>query len=205
MSVEVQLVRYDALCAAIEKVRTLDDVKDIRDKAEAMRAWRKIATNETALRYVVEIKARAELKRQKAERHLAHQAERQARRAEVSTTLGSILAAKASADTPSPMGEMQALQAAFELACRDGTFKTATERVLANAALMRKKAELTEAGAQHQDDVAATSETFVRDYLAAHPGAPFAEILELGVAAGHKTRSLGRAYARIVTAERTER
>jgi hypothetical protein len=52
-----QLVRYDAMVAAIAAAHRVDEVKEIRDRAIALRAYTRIATDQGSL---AEIKARAE-------------------------------------------------------------------------------------------------------------------------------------------------
>lgn len=56
------LVKYDAMCTAIEAARAVDEVKDIRDKALAIQAYAKQAKNLDAERHAAEIRVRAERK-----------------------------------------------------------------------------------------------------------------------------------------------
>ncbi len=55
-----ELVRYDAMCAAIEAAYEVDEVKDIRDKAMALEAYARQARNTEAERQACEIRLRAE-------------------------------------------------------------------------------------------------------------------------------------------------
>ena len=54
------LVRYDAACQAISEAKRLDEVIDIRDKAEAMRAYARQAKNKELEVDAAEIRIRAE-------------------------------------------------------------------------------------------------------------------------------------------------
>ena len=56
------LVKYDAMCRAIDSAYAVDEVKDIRDKALAFEAYAKQAKNTEAERRACEIRLRAERK-----------------------------------------------------------------------------------------------------------------------------------------------
>jgi len=56
------LVRYDAMCTAIDNAFEVDEVKDIRDKAMALEAYSRQARNTEAERRACEIRLRAERK-----------------------------------------------------------------------------------------------------------------------------------------------
>jgi hypothetical protein len=58
----MQLVRYDAMCCAIEAAHKVDEVKDIRDKAVALEHYARQAQNTDAERRACEIRLRAERK-----------------------------------------------------------------------------------------------------------------------------------------------
>jgi hypothetical protein len=57
-----ELVRYDAMCRAIEEAYHVDEVKDIRDKARALEQYSRQAQNVEAERQACEIRLRAERK-----------------------------------------------------------------------------------------------------------------------------------------------
>jgi len=57
-----ELVRYDAMCRAIDAAHAVDEIKDIRDKAKALEACARIAQNTDAERRAAEIRMRAERK-----------------------------------------------------------------------------------------------------------------------------------------------
>jgi hypothetical protein len=60
--VGTELVRYDAMCRAIDAAYEVDEVKDIRDKALAIEVYAKQAKNTEAERRACEIRLRAERK-----------------------------------------------------------------------------------------------------------------------------------------------
>jgi hypothetical protein len=62
MSDRGALVRYDAMCRAIDQAYRVDEVKDLRDKAMALEAYAKQAKNTEAERRACEIRLRAERK-----------------------------------------------------------------------------------------------------------------------------------------------
>ena len=55
-----QLVKYDAMCRAIDAAYHVDEVKDIRDKAVALETYARQAHNVEAERQACEIRLRAE-------------------------------------------------------------------------------------------------------------------------------------------------
>jgi len=58
----MELVRYDAMCRAIDAAHEVDEVKDIRDKAVALEHYARQAQNTDAERRACEIRLRAERK-----------------------------------------------------------------------------------------------------------------------------------------------
>ncbi|HVN80712.1 MAG TPA: hypothetical protein VMW38_17100 [Terriglobia bacterium] len=58
----VTLAHYDAACRELELAKSVDEAKDLRDKAEAMRAYARQAKNKKAELYAAEIRIRAERK-----------------------------------------------------------------------------------------------------------------------------------------------
>ena len=57
---QTQLVKYDAACRAVAEAKTIDDVKEIQNRAEAARAYAKQAKNRQMEIDAVEIRVRAE-------------------------------------------------------------------------------------------------------------------------------------------------
>tara|TARA_Y100000310_G_scaffold5228_1_gene6123 strand:+ start:1448 stop:2455 length:1008 start_codon:yes stop_codon:yes gene_type:complete len=56
----IQLVKYDAACAALAAAKSVDEAKHVRDKAEAIRAYAKQAKNKQLEIDAAEIRIRAE-------------------------------------------------------------------------------------------------------------------------------------------------
>lgn len=79
---DVTLPRYDDMCRAIAEAHRVDEAKDYRDKAEALRAYAKQANNRDAEVQFAEIKVRAEIKCGELLRDMAERGERAAGRPE---------------------------------------------------------------------------------------------------------------------------
>ena len=62
MTKVVTLAHYDAACRELELAKSVDEAKDLRNKAEAMRAYARQAKNKKAELYAAEIRIRAERK-----------------------------------------------------------------------------------------------------------------------------------------------
>src|SRR5262245_53703443 len=58
-TVKSGLVRYDAMCRAIEAAHEVDEVKDIKDKARAIEVYARQAKNTTAEAQACRIRLRA--------------------------------------------------------------------------------------------------------------------------------------------------
>lgn len=89
------LPRYDDMCRAITECHRIDEAKDFRDKAEALRAYAKQANNRDAEVQFAEIKVRAEIRCGELLRDMAERGERHTKEQGVShvatptlTTLG---------------------------------------------------------------------------------------------------------------------
>ncbi|MDR2214612.1 MAG: hypothetical protein LBE59_02085 [Nevskiaceae bacterium] len=72
----VRLPRYDEMCTAIAACHRVDEAKNMRDKAEALRAYAKQANNKDAEVQLAEIKVRAERKCGELLRDMAMRGER---------------------------------------------------------------------------------------------------------------------------------
>jgi hypothetical protein len=70
------LIRYDAMCRAIEAAYKVDEVKDIRDKAKALQEYSRQAHNVEAEQQACEIRLRAERKAGKLLREMRAKGER---------------------------------------------------------------------------------------------------------------------------------
>lgn len=56
----VELVRYDAMCSAIAECHSIDEVRDLKDKARALELYAKQCRNTDAERKAAEVRLRAE-------------------------------------------------------------------------------------------------------------------------------------------------
>jgi len=70
------LVKYDAMCRAIDAAYQVDEVKDIRDRAKALEQYNRQAQNIEAERQACEIRLRAERKAGKLLADMAEKGER---------------------------------------------------------------------------------------------------------------------------------
>jgi hypothetical protein len=76
---DMALPRYDDMCRAIAECHRVDEAKDYRDKAEALRAYAKQAGNRDAEVQFAEIKVRAEIKCGELLKEMAESGERAGR------------------------------------------------------------------------------------------------------------------------------
>jgi hypothetical protein len=60
MEIAMQLVKYEAACRAVAEARTIDEVKEISNRAEAARAYARQAKNKSMEIDAIEIRTRAE-------------------------------------------------------------------------------------------------------------------------------------------------
>jgi hypothetical protein len=74
-----ELVRYDAMCRAIEEAHAVDEVKDIRDRAAALEQYQRQAHNIDAERNCCLIRLRAERKVGQLLKEMADRGERESR------------------------------------------------------------------------------------------------------------------------------
>lgn len=76
---DIALPRYDDMCRAISECHRVDDAKDIRDKAESLRAYAKKANNREAEVQFADIKLHAERKCGELLKEMAQNGERASR------------------------------------------------------------------------------------------------------------------------------
>lgn len=131
------LVRYDAMCRAIEACHSVDEVKQIRDKALALATYAHQAQNTEAERKATEIRLRAERKAGEILIEMKERGERQ-KPGEYQKSSDTILAPTLSelGISPDQSSKWQQLAVVpdhqFESALRDPATKPSTKGILRN-------------------------------------------------------------------------
>lgn len=129
-----QLVRYDAMCSAIEACHSVDEVKQIRDKALALAKYAEQAKNTEAERKATEIRLRAERKAGEILANMKDSGDRATGRPDKVSPETTLSELGISRDQSSKWQQLAAVSDhQFESALRDPATKPTTKGILRNS------------------------------------------------------------------------